>query len=44
MARPLERTPSLSALRAFEAAATHLNFTRAATALNQTQGAISYQV
>ncbi len=36
--------PSLSALRAFEAAARHLNFTRAAEELSQTQGAISHQV
>lgn len=36
--------PSISALRAFEAAATHGNFTHAATALHQTQGAISHQI
>ncbi len=36
--------PSLSALRAFEAAARHLNFTRAAEDLAQTQGAISHQI
>ena len=36
--------PSLSAARAFEAAARTLNFTRAAEELGQTQGAISHQV
>jgi LysR family glycine cleavage system transcriptional activator len=36
--------PSLSATRAFEAAARTLNFTRAAEELGQTQGAISHQV
>ncbi|MCZ7660049.1 MAG: transcriptional regulator GcvA [Xanthobacteraceae bacterium] len=35
--------PSLSAARAFEAAARTLNFTRAAAELGQTQGAISHQ-
>ena len=38
------RTPSTSALRAFEAAARHLSFTRAARELNQTQGAVSHQI
>ncbi len=33
--------PSMSSLRAFEAAARHLSFTRAAVELNLTQGAIS---
>lgn len=36
--------PSLNALRAFEAAARHLSFTRAADELNVTQAAISHQV
>lgn len=36
--------PSLSALRAFEAAARLLNFTRAAEELCQTQGAVSHQI
>jgi LysR family glycine cleavage system transcriptional activator len=38
------RLPSLTALRAFEAAARHLSFTRAAGELNVTQGAVSHQV
>ena len=38
------RLPSLSGLRAFEAAARHLSFTRAAEELNVTQAAISHQV
>ncbi len=36
--------PPLNALRAFEAAARHLSFTRAADELNVTQAAISHQV
>ena len=36
--------PSPIALRAFEAAARHLSFTRAATELNVTQAAISHQI
>jgi LysR family glycine cleavage system transcriptional activator len=36
--------PNLSALRAFEAAARHGNFSRAADELNLTHGAISHQV
>ena len=36
--------PSLSALAAFEAAARHGSFTRAAEELNLTQGAVSRQV
>lgn len=36
-----DRLPSLNALRAFEAAGRHLSFTRAATELNVTQGAVS---
>lgn len=38
------RLPPLHALRAFEAAARHLSFTRAATELFVTQGAVSRQV
>ncbi len=38
------RLPSLNALRAFEAAARHLSFTRAAEELHVTQAAISHQV
>ena len=38
------RLPPLNALRAFEAAARHLNFTRAAAELNVTQAAVSHQV
>jgi LysR family glycine cleavage system transcriptional activator len=41
MARPL---PPLNALRAFEAAARHLSFTRAADELHVTQAAISHQI
>lgn len=36
--------PPLSAVRVFEAAARHLNFTRAAVELGMTQAAVSYQV
>ena len=39
-----DRLPPLSALRAFEAAARNLSFTRAGLELNVTQAAISYQV
>jgi LysR family transcriptional regulator, glycine cleavage system transcriptional activator len=38
------RLPSLNALKAFEAAARHESFTRAASELCVTQGAISHQV
>jgi LysR family transcriptional regulator, glycine cleavage system transcriptional activator len=38
------RLPSMNALRAFEAAARHLNFSRAAEELFVTQGAISRQI
>lgn len=38
------RLPPLNALRAFEAAARHLSFTRAAEELNVTQAAISHQM
>lgn len=39
-----QRLPSLNGLRAFEAAARHLSFTRAAEELNVTQTAISHQI
>ncbi|MER9504709.1 transcriptional regulator GcvA [Mesorhizobium sp. M0579] len=38
------RLPSLNALKAFEAAARHESFTRAADELSVTQGAVSHQV
>ncbi|HSK41115.1 MAG TPA: transcriptional regulator GcvA [Arenibaculum sp.] len=38
------RLPPLNAVRAFEAAARHLSFTRAAEELNVTQAAISHQI
>ncbi len=38
------RLPSLNALRVFECAARHLNFTRAAAELYVTQGAVSRQI
>ncbi|WP_316167334.1 MULTISPECIES: transcriptional regulator GcvA [unclassified Bradyrhizobium] len=40
----MARLPSLNGLRAFEAAARHLSFTRAASELNVTQTAISHQI
>jgi len=40
----VRRLPSLNALRAFEAAARHESFTRAAEELHVTQGAVSHQV
>src|SRR3954447_17792757 len=36
--------PPLNALRAFEAAARHLSFTKAAGELNVTQAAVSHQI
>ena len=36
--------PPLTALRAFEAVARHLSFTRAAEELGMTQAAVSYQI
>lgn len=39
-----QRLPPIAALRALEAAARHLNFTKAADELNVTQSAISHQV
>lgn len=38
------RLPPLNAMRAFEAAARHLSFTRAADELNVTQAAVSHQI
>lgn len=40
----MRRLPPLGALRAFEAAAKHLSFTRAAAELSVTQAAISHQI
>ncbi|MBC8339776.1 MAG: transcriptional regulator GcvA [Rhodospirillales bacterium] len=40
----LRALPPLNGLRAFEAAARHLNFTRAAEELNVTQAAVSHQI
>ena len=40
----MSRIPSLNSLRAFEAAARHLSFTRAAAELHVTQAAVSHQV
>lgn len=39
-----ERLPPLTALRAFEAAARHMSFARAAAELNVTPAALSYQI
>jgi LysR family transcriptional regulator, glycine cleavage system transcriptional activator len=44
MLKTSRRLPSLNALRAFEAAARHLSFTKAADELAVTQGAVSHQV
>ncbi|WP_263139834.1 transcriptional regulator GcvA [Pseudomonas sp. RIT-PI-AD] len=44
MTSPKRRLPSLNALRAFEAAARHLNFRLAAEELGVTQGAVAQQV
>jgi LysR family glycine cleavage system transcriptional activator len=40
----MERLPPLSAIRAFEAAGRHENFSRAAEELGMTQAAVSYQI
>ncbi|MFX5611411.1 LysR family transcriptional regulator, partial [Acinetobacter baumannii] len=40
----MRHIPSLAAVRVFEAAARHLNFTRAAGELGMTQAAVSYQI
>lgn len=39
-----DQLPPLAAIRAFEAAARHLSFTRAADELGMTQAAVSYQI
>jgi LysR family glycine cleavage system transcriptional activator len=44
MPDPTDRIPPLNALRAFEAAARRLSFTKAAEELNVTPGAISQQI
>lgn len=44
MTEPTDRLPPLNALRAFEAAARRLSFTKAAEELNVTPGAISQQI
>ncbi len=44
MSHAIRHLPSIAALRAFECAARHLSFTRAANDLAQTQGAISHQI
>jgi len=44
MTEPSDRLPPLNALRAFEAAARRLSFTKAADELNVTPGAISQQI
>jgi len=41
---PMPKLPPLSAVRVFEAAARHQNFTQAAGELGMTQAAVSYQV
>lgn len=41
---PMRRIPPMAAVRVFEAAARHENFTAAATELGMTQAAVSYQV
>src|ERR1700754_5197040 len=40
----MRRLPPLPAVRVFEAAARHGNFTRAAAELGMTQAAVSYQI
>ena len=42
--RAMRDLPPLAAVRAFEAAARHLSFTRAAAELGMTQAAVSYQI
>src|SRR5205085_1604966 len=44
MELPMARLPPLSAVRVFEAAARHQNFTQAAGELGMTQAAVSYQI
>src|SRR4051812_50196241 len=40
----MARLPPLSAIRVFESAARHQNFTQAAAELGMTQAAVSYQI
>src|ERR1700747_2476891 len=40
----MRRLPPMAAIRAFEAAARHENFTAAAAELGMTQAAVSYQI
>lgn len=40
----MQKLPPMSAVRVFEAAARHLNFTKAAEELGMTQAAVSYQI
>ena len=40
----MARLPSLTGLRAFEAAGRHLSFTKAATELHVTQAAVSHAI
>ena len=42
--RPMRKLPPLAAVRVFEAAGRHENFTAAASELGMTQAAVSYQV
>lgn len=44
MYKTMRRLPPLAAVRVFEAAARHLNYTAAAAELGMTQAAVSYQV
>lgn len=44
MPKPPAKLPPMSAVRAFEAAARHQSFTRAAEELGMTQAAVSYQI
>lgn len=44
MSEPKDRLPPLTALKAFEAAARHMSFTKAAEELDVTPGAISQQI
>src|SRR5262245_45018054 len=41
---PMRRLPSLDTLRAFESAARHLNFTKAANELHVSQSALSQRI
>src|SRR5579884_1631590 len=41
---PMQHLPPLAALRAFEAAARHMSFSKAAEELNVTPAAISHQI